>query len=224
VAATYDGTTDDLKIYLNGIERPLTQTAPPSGVLNDNLTEDLFMGNSSAMDDTFEGIIDETRVWNIVRTPLEIQANMFQYLNGSEPGLVGYWRMNEGNGQFINDFTANGNHGSLGGTEWVAGSPVGQTGVYDDFDLPASFGLETVVFPNPFNATVSIGYSLYEESEVKISVYNILGQEVENLLDDRQSAGRHNIIWRAENEPSGIYFYKVTTAEKAGFGKMLLLK
>lgn len=224
VAASYDGTTDDLKIYLNGIEQPLTQTASPSGALTDNLTEDLVIGNSPAMDDTFEGVIDEARVWNIVRTPVEIQANMFQYLNGSEPGLVGYWRMNEGNGQFINDLTVNGNHGALGSTEWVAGSPVGQTPVYHNSEVPASFSLETVVFPNPFNATVSISYSLHEESALEIVLYNILGQEVERLLYDKQPAGRYNIIWRAENETSGIYFYKIMTADAVESGKMLLLK
>jgi len=224
VAASYDGTTDDLKIYLNGIEQSLTQTAPPSGVLDDNLTADLVMGNSSAMDDTFEGVIDEARIWNIVRTPGEIQANMFQYLNGNEPGLVGYWRMNEGNGQFIDDFSGNGNHGALGSTEWVAGSPMVQTRVYDNSDGPAKFSLNVAVFPNPFNATVSISYSLHEESVVEILVYNILGQEVEKLLDDKQPVGRYNIIWRAENEPSGIYFYNIKLAGRVESGKMLLLK
>jgi len=132
--------------------------------------------------------------------------------------------MNEGNGQFIDDFSGNGNHGALGSTEWVAGSPMVQTRVYDNSDGPAKFSLNVAVFPNPFNATVSISYSLHEESVVEILVYNILGQEVEKLLDDKQPVGRYNIIWRAENEPSGIYFYNIKLAGRVESGKMLLLK
>jgi hypothetical protein len=213
-----------VKIYLNGTEQPLTQTTPPAGALNDNFAEELVLGNSSDMDDTFEGIIDEARVWNIVRTPVEIQARMNQYLNGNEAGLVGYWRMNEGNGQFINDFTNNGNHGILGETEWVEGAPMVQTKIYESSFIPADYDFEALIFPNPFNANATISFSLYEETYVEITVYNILGQEIDILLDEIKSAGRHDIIWQTGNTPSGIYFFNIRAAGVTGSGKMLLLK
>jgi hypothetical protein len=189
VAASYEGSTGDVKIYLNGTEQPLTQTTPPAGALNDNFAEELVLGNSSDM--------------------------VSQYLNGNEAGLVGYWRMNEGNGQFINDFTNNGNHGILGETEWVEGAPMVQTMIYETSVIPANYDFEATIFPNPFNATATISFSLYEETYVEIAVYNILGQEIDILLDEIKSAGRHDIIWQASNTPSG------GVAES---GKMLLLK
>jgi PKD repeat protein len=198
VVASYDGPSGDVKIYLNGLEQPLTQTAPPSGALNDNFTEELVLGNSTDMDDTFDGIIDEARIWNVVRTPVEIQANMNQYLNGNEAGLAGYWRMNEGN--------------------------MGQTIAFEHTGVPLNYDIEASVFPNPFNATAAISFSLYEESYVEIAIYNILGQEIDILLDEIQSAGRHDIIWQARNSPSGIYFFNIRAAGVAESGKMLLLK
>ncbi len=62
----------------------------------------------------FEGIVDEVRVWNVARTVGEIQDNMHRALKGSEPGLIGDWRLGEGQGQFIQDSSPSGFHGHLG--------------------------------------------------------------------------------------------------------------
>lgn len=62
----------------------------------------------------WQGGVDEIRVWNVVRTQAEIQADMNRTLVGNEPGLVAYWRMDEGSGGTCGDSTANGNDGRLG--------------------------------------------------------------------------------------------------------------
>lgn len=224
VAASYYGPTGEVKMYLNGLDQPLTQTVSPSGPLNDNLDVDLFLGNSSSLDDTFDGVIDEARVWNSVRTPVEIQSNMDHYLQGNEAGLTGYWRMNEGNGQFIHDFTANGNDAILGETEWVQGVPLGQTSITDGTAGPADYDFGDKIFPNPFNSSATVSYFLPGDSDVEITVFNILGQEIRVLLNEIQSAGQHEITWRTDDEPSGIYFYKIRINGIAKTGKMLLLK
>ena len=70
----------------------------------------------------FNGLIDEVRIWNVARTQDEIQAAMSHHLEGTEEGLVGYWRMDEGSGQMLVDYSYNGNHGQLGSTADVDAS------------------------------------------------------------------------------------------------------
>ena len=66
------------------------------------------------------GAIDDVRIWNVARTQQEIQQFMNHELDGSEEGLVGYWKFNEGRGDTAYDMTVNKNHGSLGGgATWI---------------------------------------------------------------------------------------------------------
>ena len=65
---------------------------------------------------SFHGLIDEVRIWNVARTPEQIQANWNRSLRGDEPGLVGYWRLDEGSGQAIMDASPRQNDGRLGST------------------------------------------------------------------------------------------------------------
>ena len=64
-------------------------------------------------------------------------------------------------------------------------------------------------YPNPFNPSTTIKYSLKEESMVHINVYNSIGQEVANLIDEIKPAGYYSIIFNASDLASGIYFYRI---------------
>ncbi|MCP4634687.1 MAG: T9SS type A sorting domain-containing protein, partial [candidate division Zixibacteria bacterium] len=66
-------------------------------------------------------------------------------------------------------------------------------------------------YPNPFNANTTIQYILPYQSEVRLEIFNILGQRVEKLLDTNQKSGQYSIIWDASGYSSGIYFYRLTT-------------
>jgi hypothetical protein len=84
-------------------------------------------------------------------------------------------------------------------------------------------------FPNPFNAETIIEYSLPQENQVRLVVYNLLGQKVRTLLAERQIAGRKRMVWDGNNDEgeavaSGIYFCRIETGELAQTKKMLLLK
>jgi hypothetical protein len=69
----------------------------------------------------FQGIVDEIRIWSVERTQAEIKTNMYRELAGNEPGLIGYWRFNEGSGGTAFDQSSNGNDGTLhGGPAWIA--------------------------------------------------------------------------------------------------------
>ncbi len=69
----------------------------------------------------FVGQIDEVRTWNIVRAGADIVATMHTKLTVTEPGLVGYWRFDEGSGAVASDGTSSKNNGAVSGvTKWVA--------------------------------------------------------------------------------------------------------
>ena len=94
---------------------------------------------------------------------------------------------------------------------------------------PAPVKLETSNYPNPFNPVTTIAYSLPEDSQISISIFNIKGQEVKTLLSGIQPAGNYNITWNGKDESgkdvtSGIYFYKLKTNGKELTRKMLMLK
>ncbi len=79
-------------------------------------------------------------------------------------------------------------------------------------------------YPNPFNATTNISFDLAHEGDVNLSVYNLQGQKVESLINDRISAGNYNIRWDASRYSSGVYYYKLTTEDKTFTKRMTLLK
>lgn len=78
--------------------------------------------------------------------------------------------------------------------------------------------------PNPFNPTTTIKYSIPEDTEVKLAIYDILGNEVELLIDQYQNAGTYSITFDASNLSSGIYYYKLQTSNYSEVKKMVLLK
>ncbi|MGB5105466.1 MAG: T9SS type A sorting domain-containing protein [Candidatus Zixiibacteriota bacterium] len=96
-----------------------------------------------------------------------------------------------------------------------------------DFVLPAAFSLGQN-FPNPFNPETSIEYSLQSPAKVTLTVYNILGQQVDELIDEYQAAGSHELTWNAYSHggsaASGVYFYRLTVGDKSVTKKMTLLK
>ena len=98
-----------------------------------------------------------------------------------------------------------------------------ETGIGEDQSLPARFSLAQN-YPNPFNATTTIKYSLPEETKVAIEIYNILGRKVETLIQEKQAAGSRQVVWNAENQPSGVYFYWIKAGEYEESRSCLLLK
>ncbi|HNW58390.1 MAG TPA: T9SS type A sorting domain-containing protein [bacterium] len=79
-------------------------------------------------------------------------------------------------------------------------------------------------YPNPFNASTAISFTLPREERVTVSVYNVLGQQVARLLDGKRSAGRHNLIWHVDEMPTGLYFCRFTAGSFRQTRRMLLLR
>ncbi|MGD8780113.1 MAG: T9SS type A sorting domain-containing protein [Ignavibacteria bacterium] len=79
-------------------------------------------------------------------------------------------------------------------------------------------------YPNPFNPTTIISYNLPTEGKVLVKVYDVLGREVETLVNEIRTAGTHKVEFNASHLPSGVYLYKIETSQGMLTKKMLLLK
>jgi len=95
-------------------------------------------------------------------------------------------------------------------------------GVQMENNIPTHFRLNQN-YPNPFNPITSIEYELKKSCFVNLSVYDLLGKKVVNLVDQKQNAGTHEIKWFAENLTSGVYFYQLRAGDEEITRKMLLL-
>jgi len=101
--------------------------------------------------------------------------------------------------------------------------PYIQTSIDENPNQPKTISLLSC-YPNPFNATTSISYSLTEAGFVTIEIYDILGAKVTALLSKQQTTGYHRLIWNAADMPSGTYFYKIKAGDYSEIKKMSLLK
>ena len=88
---------------------------------------------------------------------------------------------------------------------------------------PNSFALEQN-YPNPFNPSTRIRYSVPNRSNVIIRVFDILGREIETLVDGEKQTGTYEITWHSKGLPSGVYFYQIKAGDFIQTKKMLLLK
>jgi photosystem II stability/assembly factor-like uncharacterized protein len=89
--------------------------------------------------------------------------------------------------------------------------------------IPKSYSLEQN-YPNPFNPQTTIYYAIAEENRVKLTVMNILGQEVKLLVDEYQNAGFKSVTFNAGDLPSGIYFYRLQAGIFNSVNKMVLAR
>jgi hypothetical protein len=90
-------------------------------------------------------------------------------------------------------------------------------------NIPAEFSVMQN-FPNPFNPVTTITYEIPERSIVTIKIYGVLGNEITTLVNEEKSAGRYEILFNAENLPSGIYFYRLQAGDYIETKKMVLMK
>jgi|GEM_PF-5783073 len=90
-------------------------------------------------------------------------------------------------------------------------------------EMPSSFTLYQN-YPNPFNPSTKIIFYLNEQSNVKITIYNSLGQKVDELFNDYLSPGNHEFVYDGSKLSSGTYFYEIKSNENTKIKKMTLLK
>jgi hypothetical protein len=105
------------------------------------------------------------------------------------------------------------------------GAPENPTSVDEPKPIgtPLSY-LTATNYPNPFNPTTTIRYSVPVSGSVKLAVFDIVGREVAVLVNSSQTAGTHSVAWDGSKSASGIYFYRVTAGSQVFTNRMLLLK
>jgi len=89
--------------------------------------------------------------------------------------------------------------------------------------IPEVFSLSQN-YPNPFNPTTIIEYSIIKDGQVNLEVFDVLGREVAELVNEQKAAGSYSVEFDASNLPSGIYFYVLTSGSFKDSKKLLLLK
>jgi hypothetical protein len=127
IAITRNPATGQQIFYVDGVQDAVNSGGTNSQSNSLALIVGSENGAGGPLTHAFAGDLDELRLWNIVRSQSEIQANMSGALSGSEPGLMGYWNFNEGSGQIAHDKTSTQAHGQLGNSvngdnydpEWI---------------------------------------------------------------------------------------------------------
>lgn len=93
----------------------------------------------------------------------------------------------------------------------------------EDINIPTEFKL-LQNYPNPFNPETKIEYWLPSVVKVTLKIYDVLGREIETLVDKMQDAGKYEVNWNAARYSSGVYFYNITAGSNHSVKKMLLVK
>lgn len=169
-------------------------------------------------------------------SPTMIVSNIYSYSNDYvvsdtiKPGM-GYWIHSNQAGFLIlssNPSQSTQNRLKIVPTTQRPPLPPGQ--VDSRVDVPSEYALKQA-FPNPFNPSTIITYQLPFESKVTLKLYNLLGENIEILVDEIQMGGYRSVKWNASGFASGVYFYKFEARNVSNGGrafvsvkKMLLLK
>ncbi len=93
----------------------------------------------------------------------------------------------------------------------------------DDLKIPQEYSLEQN-YPNPFNPTTTINYSIPDQTHVSLKVFDVLGRELEVLVNKEQPQGNYEVEFNASSLTSGVYFYKIEAGDFVDTKKMVLLR
>lgn len=129
------------------------------------------------------------------------------FRNVNNDSCLVIWSGPAGNGSYVT--------GGCSGTVFTGTGNSNSTA--DDFHLSQNY-------PNPFNPSTIINYSLPVQSNVSIKIFDVLGKEIGNLVNELQTAGNHSVEFNAVNLPSGVYYYRIEANDFVDTKKMLLVK
>ena len=160
----------------------------------------------------------------------QVNPQLFPLSNEYVFGLMVYGNENTDNINFEYYSHANGktymlNHSIVGfESDMIIGSYVEPYTMDDSSDiLPSAYSLDKA-YPNPFNPTTTIGFNLSNPSYVDVTVYDITGRVVENLVGEFKSQGSHKVVWNASAMSSGVYFVQLNVDGFVDTQKLMLIK
>ena len=232
VAATWNVDKGFMRLFVDG--KLVGEEAATLPVAGGNQQMAIGGGNEDLWNsryESFRGQIDEVRFSVIDRyeTDFELPAGPFEV----DPYTLALWHLDEGEGETTADASGNGFTGYLGGfdaesnpdptsaPEWVDLSLV--VGVDDDSEVGDQFSLEQN-FPNPFGSVTTIQFNVPEPAEVRLHVYNVLGQRVATLADGVVEAGSHTLRFDGNAFASGVYFYVLESGDVSLVKRMMVVR
>lgn len=130
--------------------------------------------------------MDSMITWSNIHGGMEVQGGSFQYAGG--PITIPGMKVFKDGGRLT--------------VRWVS------TGIEDAYEVPAHFALEQN-YPNPFNPKTTIAFVLPTPSDVRLSVFDVLGREVSVLVNEKRGAGIHQAAFDGSDHSSGVYFYRI---------------
>jgi hypothetical protein len=229
VAVTYDGAASLVTIYINGIAQPLEQTRPPSGEITDNEAYDLLIGNAANLGSTFDGAIDEVRVWSTARTDDEIRSSLGACLPGPIQGLVGYWPMNEGNGTQLMDHSGQANHGTVSDGEWVQGTSFEiPTGADGHSVIPSRIRILDV-WPNPTATATAVTMELSHDVPAHLTISDLAGRCVRSFDPLCGPDERCIVVWNGCDDhgarvPAGTYMIRLDAGARGATRQCVVVR
>ena len=105
---------------------------------------------------------------------------------------------------------------------WYNDRPAG-LGISDNAPIATRYELGQN-YPNPFNPTTHIRFNIPETANAKLTVFNVMGEEIATLVDGVMQAGGHTVSWNAASMPTGVYFYQLESGNFSQTKKLLLVK
>jgi hypothetical protein len=197
VAATRNGSTNSLKIYVDGVLRGTGAQAFANAFSSSSACLNIgWLSQTSTF--SLNGALDEVAFYNTELSSSVVNAHYNNGLSGLLYGGASLTKAESDN--------SNGNNS----TNSLSGKP-------------EKFGLNQN-YPNPFNPSTRIRYSVPELSNVSVKVYDMLGKEVMTLVNQEQSAGYYEVNFDGSRLASGTYIYQLRTNNFVETKKMLLIK
>jgi hypothetical protein len=140
-------------------------------------------------------------------------------VKGNQKAVQGIW-----NYHFVEDDLSKGIHNMKYTVALLQSSLTNLIGIqFDNVPTPDAYQLSQN-YPNPFNPNTTINFMIPKAGNVKVTIYDALGKEIEVLVNKDYAAGKHSISWNAARYSSGVYFYRMETSGFNTVKKMLLLK
>ena len=233
VAVTWNA-ADSMRMYIDGKQVAKIESQVP--LLGGEMQVAIGNGAADLWNDRYEGfrgMIDEVRVSLVDRyagaESFELPTQPYEL----DAMTLALWHFDEGQGETTEDATGNGFTGHLGGFDSDGNSDAATMPMWvdattlvsrdSDAEVPERFVLEQN-YPNPFNPVTTIRYTVPQTSNVRINVYNVLGQRVEMLVNESHTAGTYTVDFRADRFASGVYFYVLNSNSAHLVRKMVLIK
>jgi hypothetical protein len=185
---------------------------PRNGATN-IATDTLLVWESAARAQTYHVQVSEDSAFSAAIVDSNGLSNTFLSINGLDSVTTYFWRVRALNPAGESDWSS------------IWNFTTGNITIVDSLDrtVPRHYSLSQN-YPNPFNPSTTIQYTIPSDVHVRLTVYNVLGQVVAELVNESQRAGSYDVTLNAVNLPSGIYIYHLTAGNFIETRRMILAK